>query len=323
MSATWATLQVEGYLDEDGITLVYETVDAVRRFDRYPPPAGAAAWTATAVQEFAHDFLYGDGGQERLARIAATATDEDSFERVLEAAIRNEFRMRARSTDTGAVLRSLTHAVDNDPDIVVAGGTPATKTWSLSAHQHSLAYSGPTDELVDAAYAVPDVRLARWSSESIRRLPIAEPDSLRRVLHAVLERAGAPLQPQRMVEVILARFPLTTTADVELTDELIPEVNASVEATLLARQVWEQLTDNERLVLGVLDLPVREMAAATGLSRSTAQRNATAAKEVLAAFLADVPGQAGVVAALAAASAVARDRGTARAGSASTGEEEE
>ncbi|MFZ6005790.1 MAG: hypothetical protein ACOYXM_17845 [Actinomycetota bacterium] len=323
MTGTWATLRAEGRLDDGGIALVYETVDAVRRFDRFPPPAGALAWTVTAVQEFAHDFLYADGGPERLARIAATATDEDSFERVLEAAIRNEFRMRARSTDTGAVLRSLTHAVDNDPDIVVAGATPTTRTWSLPAHQHNLPYAGPTDVLVEAAHAAPDVRRARWSAESTRRAPIAAPDSLRRVLHAVLDRAGAPLQPRRMVEVILARFPLATTEDVDLTDELIPEVASSADSSLLARQVWEQLTDNERLVLGVLDLPVREMAEATGLSRSTAQRAATGAKEVLAGFLAGLPDQPGVVAALAAESAAARDRGTARAGSASTGEEED
>lgn len=323
MSAPWATLRATGYLDEEGVALVYDTVDAVRRFDRYPPPDNAPAWTATEVQEFAHDFLYGEGGPERLARIAAAATDEDSFERVLETAVRNQFRMEARSTETGAVLRSLTHAVENDPDIVVEGTSPATRTWSLPELRHKLPYAGPTDSLVEAAYAVADVRRARWSPGSARRAPIAEPESLRRVLHAVLGRAGAPLHPRLMVDVIVARFPLTISTEVELTDELVPQTRASAEATLLALQVWEQLTDNERLVVGVLDLPVREVAAATGLSRSTAQRAVTAAKEVLATFLADLPDQLGVVAALTDAGAAARARGTARAGSASTGQEEE
>jgi hypothetical protein len=299
------------------VGLVYETVDAVRRFDRFPPPAGTDRWTLSEVQEFAHGFLFGEGGQERLAKLVALAVDEVSFERVVEAAIRNEFRMQARRTETGAVLRALTHAVERDDEIVVAGSTTATRTWSLLAHQSNDPYSGPHDPLVEAAYAVQNVRRARWSPISTRRSPIAQSDSLHRVLQAVLDRAGAPVQPRLMLDVMLARFPLAVGGEVELTDELVPEVAGSADVRLLAAEVWDQLTDNERLVSGILDLPVREIAAAAGLSRSTAQRAATAAREVLAAFLVDVDDQAGVVAELAQASAALRARGTARTGSAS------
>lgn len=322
MSGAWEELRGTGVLGQATVELVYETVDAVRRFDRFPPPEGTGSWTADAVAEVAHEFLYGEGGLERLAKLIATASDEASFERLLEAAVRNEFRLRARQSDTGAALRALTHAVEQDDEVVVAGSTTTTRTWSLAAHQGQLPYSGPVGPLIEAAYAVPDVRAARWSRDSLRRAPIAEPDSLRRILHAVLSEAAAPVSPRLMLEVVLARFPLIATEQVEFTEETVNSPGStSSEAALLAAEVWRQLNDNERLVAGVLDLPVREMAAATGLSRSTAGRAALSCREVLSAFLRDVDDQAGVVAALAAASAVACGRGTMRAGSASTSKE--
>lgn len=316
MTGPWNDLRSEGLLGAGAVALVYETVDAVRRFDRYPPPEGTDSWTTSAVQEFAHEFLFGEGGPQRLAKIVASATDEDSFERVLEAAVRNEFRMQARSTETGAVLRSLTHAVERDPEIVALGATSATRSWSLERHQTNPPFAGSTDTLVEAAYAVADVRRARWSHESTRRAPIAESDSLRRVLRAVLDRAAAPIAPRLMLEVILARFPLAVGGVGELTDDLV-SATSSVDGRLLAAEIWDQLTDNERLVTGILDSPIRDIADATGLSRSTAQRAATAARAVLAAYLVDIDDQAGVVLVLAEASAVLRARGTARTGSAS------
>lgn len=323
MTGAWEELRGTEALGPLTIDLVYETVDAVRRFDRYPPPEGTGRWDETAVQEFAHGFLLGEGATERLARLVATATDEESFERLLEAAVRNEFRMQARRTDTGAALRAIIHAIERDGGIVIAGTTTATRTWSLQEHQSKPPYSGPHSDLIDAAYAVPDVRRARWSQTSTRRPPIAESDSLRRVLRAVLERAGAPVAPRLMLDVILARFPLVAGGDVELTDDLVPADSGSPSAQLLAAEVWEQLTDNERVVVGILDLPVRDVAVATGLSRSTAHRAVAAAKEVLAAFLSDQDDKAAVVAALVGASSSARERGTDRAGSASTGQEED
>ncbi len=323
MTGAWEELRTTEEVGPLTIELVYDTVDAVRRFDRYPPPDGSDRWDETAVQEFAHEFLVGDGATERLTRLVATATDEESFERLLETAVRNEFRMQARRTDTGAALRALTHAVGQDDDIVVAGTTTTTRTWSLSEHRDNATYSGSHEDLVKAAYAVPDVRSARWSHTSRRRAPIAEPDSLRRVIRAVLDRAAAPVPPRLMLDVTLARFPLIAGGDIELSDEVAPDDNHSPAARLLAAEVWEQLTDNERLVAGILDQPVRDIADATDLSRSTAHRAVTSVREVLAAFLSDLDDQAGVVAALAALSASVRSRGTDRAGSASTSQEED
>lgn len=323
MTGAWEELRTTKEVGPLTAELVYDTVDAVRRFDRYPPPEGSDRWDATAVQEVAHNFLVGEGASERLTRLVSTATHEESFERLLETAVRNEFRMQARRTDTGAALRALTHAVGQDADVVVAGTTTTTRTWSLSKHKDNATYSGSHEDLVKAAYAVPDVQGARWSRASRRRAPIAAPESLRRVIRAVLDRAAAPVPPRLMLDVILARFPLVAGGDIELSDDVAPNENRSPVAQLVAADVWEQLTDNERLVTAVLDLPVRDVADATGLSRGTAHRAVASAREVLAAFLSDLDDQAGVVAALAAMSASVRSRGTDRAGSTSTSQEED
>jgi hypothetical protein len=302
---------------------MYETVDAVRRFDRFPPPEGSERWDVDAVQDVAHDFLAAAGAADRLRRLVVTATDELSFERLVERAIRNHLRMEARRTDMGAVLRALDHAVERDNDIVAARTSTATRTWALVAHVDGVPFSGDPARLVAAAHAVPDVRRARWSRTSTRRAPIAEPESLRRVLHAILDAAHGPVLRRLVAEVMVARFPLTTDPpNAELDDNLIGTGLATPEATAVAASLWEQLNDNERLVTGVLDLPVREMAVATGLSKSTAQRAAMSARAVLSELLTDATDQADIVAALAAASAAVRERGTVNGGSASEPSEE-
>ena len=86
MTGPWAEIRETGTLGPLGAALIYETVDVVRRFDRYPPPQGTKYWDAVAKQEVAHDFIAADGAEGRLARLVASAIDEDSFERVVEAA---------------------------------------------------------------------------------------------------------------------------------------------------------------------------------------------------------------------------------------------
>ena len=321
MAGVWEELRMTGALGTAGVILVYETVDAVRRFNRYPPPKGLGSWTRSAVEEFAHDFLFAKGGPARLAKIVATATDEESFERVLQTAIRNEFRKQARQTETGAAMRSLAGVVERDPDIVVARAAEI-RTWSLIEYEGNEPYSGSDAPLIEVAYAVPDVRRARWSPMSTHRPPIAETDSLRRVLRAVLAYARAPVAARTVFDVVLERFPLITSGEVEFRDNVLATVSPSAESALLAEEAWGQLKDNERLVIGLLDRPVREIADLTGLSRSTAQRSVTAARKLLAGFLVDTDNPTGVVKALAGACAALLARGTAQAGSASVIEQE-
>lgn len=290
--------------------LVYRTVDAVRRFDRYPPPEGRRHWDADAVKEAAHDFVAADGFAARLARLVASANDEESFARVMQTAVRNHFRMQARRTDTGAALRAVSHLLDTDDAVIAAPGASST-SWTLPAYAGRPAYAGNSDDLVAAARSVTDVRGAPWSQTSKRRSPIADRDSLRRVVHAVLAAAAAPVERSQILGAVLARFPLVVTRPVLAADDILMAPSQPADdARLQAAEIWHQLSDNERLVLGCLHEPVRSIAEETGLSRSAAHRARVSARAALADLLADVTDQSQVVARLAEASGVLRRRGT-------------
>lgn len=319
----WSELRLTGEIGDHTATLVYETVEAVRRLGHYPPPEGADRWDAGAVQEVAHEFLAGEGARQRLARLVASADNERSFELVVHKAILNVFRMAARTTNVGAIMRSLEHAIDRDDEIVTVGSKAAwTKAWSLRAYAAEHPYSGDPAVLVDAAHAVPEVQRAVWNSER-RRAPIAEPASLLKVIRAILTVARAPVLRRLFVDVIVARFPLAWEPPHVEIDETFTDANISPEAAAIAQVIWADLKPNDRLVVAVLDLDVREIAERTGLSKSTAHRAQVRAKKVLSAHLADLDDQTGVMAALALRSKILRRRGTFAAGSASHGNEEE
>lgn len=290
MPGPWKEIRRTGTLGAPAVELIYEAVDAVRRFGSYPPPPGFSRWDESAVHDAAHDFIV-DGespsgdGTGRLARLVASATSEESFERLLHTAVKNHFRAAARRTNKGAVHRALTHAVGADDAIVVAGADLKVRTWSLSEHVGNDPYSGDWGPLISAAYAAPGVRLARWKSTT-RRQPIAESASLRRVIHAVLEAAAAPVTPALMVEVIVARFPLALGERIvalnDQGDEIAdPSGSITLAVPAEADEVWDQLNDNERLVLAVLDQSARKASEQTGLHRNTANRAMRSAALVL------------------------------------------
>lgn len=312
----WSELRLTGAIGDRTATLVYETVDAVRRMGHYPPPEGSDWWDAGAVQEVAHEFLGGKGARERLARLVGSACDERSFERVLHKAIRNMFRMEARTTNVGAILRSLEHAIDRDDEIVTVGSESWSKAWSLRAYADEHHYSGDPSVLVNAAHAVPAVQRAVWSSQR-RRAPIAQPASLLNVIRAILASAKSPVLRRLFVDVIVARFPLAwEPPNVEI-DDSFTDATFSPEAAAIAQAIWADLEPNDRLVVAVLDLTTREIAETTGLTKSTAHRAQARVKKVLAEILADVDDQTSVVAALALQSKILQRRGMFAAGSAS------
>lgn len=322
VGGAWSELRLTGAIGDLTATLVYETVDAVRRFGHYPPPEGSDGWDAGAVQEVAHEFLGGKGARERLARLAATATDEHSFERLLHKAIRNMFRMEARTTNVGAILRALEHAIDRDDEIVTVGSESQTKAWSLRAYADGCHYSGDPAVLVDAAHAVPGVQRAVWNSER-RRAPIAQPASLLNVIRAILSAAKSPVLRRLFVDVIVARFPLAwESPNVEM-DDSFADAKISPDTAVIAQAIWADLEPSDRLVVAVLDLTTREIAEKTGLTKSTAHRAQVRVKKILADALADVDDLAGVVAGLALQSKILQHRGTIAAGSASQEGEED
>ena len=96
-----------GKLGPEGVKLLYETVAAVARFGRFPPPYRYASWESDSVAEVAHDFISGERSLERLAHLYVLATDERSLELLLQEAVRNFLRSQARRTERGRLIRRL------------------------------------------------------------------------------------------------------------------------------------------------------------------------------------------------------------------------
>ncbi len=316
MTGVYEEARAAGTLGPSGVALLYETVDAVRRFSRYPPPPGYDRWDATSVAEIAHDFL---SGPTRIVGVLARAIDDPSLERLLEVSVRNYLRSEYRRTEQGRMLRSLRRVVENDDAVITVGvGAPAAGCWSLPVHAGVPAYAGPLRDLVNAAFSVSGVRRARWREDARTRPPIAEPESLRRVVGAVLVAAASPVSPAVMLRVIAARFPVADAVSVvpltDVLEERTPDRDASSPATrLVAEEIWDQLSENERLVVGILDESVRDIASETGLSRGSAHRAVLAAKAVLAEHLDDEDEALGVIGELRALSDLLRENGTRRA----------
>ncbi len=273
--------------------MLYRTVAAVARFDRYPPPDNYQTWTADAVTEMAHDFLVGDRSHERLVHLAVLATDERSFARLLEATVRNYFRSRARATDRGRLHRRIRSLLENDVIFAqVDAGQPGAGWWRLRDGPEA-PWAGRIDELLGAASAVP-VALTRW-----RDGMVAERASLRELCQRVLSAADGAVPLSDVVGVVAHRLglappPISTEVDAPDTTT-VADVESSALATLAASVAFDQLTVRERLLLLVLDDSVREAAAFVGVSKTTAADGLQRLRAKLAALLGDVNAQGDVL----------------------------
>lgn len=274
--------------------MLYRTVAAVARFDRYPPPDNYAAWTGDAVTEMAHDFIAGERSHERLVHLAVLATDERSFARLLEASVRNYFRSRARATDRGRLHRRIRSLLENDDMAFsqVATGQPGAGWWTLRDGPVA-PWAGRIDELLGAASAVP-VALTRW-----RDGMVAERASLRELCQQILSAAGGAVPLSDVVGVVAHRLglappPISTEVDAPDT-ATVADVESSALASLAAAAAFDQLTPRDRLLLLVLDDSVREAAAFVGVSKTTAADGLARLRTKLAALLVDVDAQGDVL----------------------------
>lgn len=285
-SGAWTELRESESVGPLTTQLVYRAVRVVVRRRRFPPPNDHGTWDSDAITEVAHEFLLdlSSGGTlsaGRLSRLVAQATDEASFERLVHKTVLNYLRQQARGSARGAVLEQLRHALGRIDGV----DRTVSHAWSLEHCAGELEFAGDPSDLIAAAYGVDDVRLVRWNSDT-RRSPLAESDSLRRVLLDVLAAADAPVTESVMVEVAIARFPLAIEpAPMEFKDEenahpdLVP-----AEAMEMAQDIWDQLSSEERVLLAVPDLTVRAVADLLGVGKSTVDRRRHSISEVIRSY---------------------------------------
>lgn len=313
-------LAAHGRLDDDGAKLLYRCVRAVARVHNFPPPCGQTTWTTEAVVEAAHDFLTEERGPARMVEITASASDDESLARLLQASVRNYLADVGRRTEVGRVVVRLKELVRCKGEFVsLAGGRVGLAGW-LDADGGltvSSAWGGRPEGLVSAAWRVPNVRLLRWRGDVARRSPLAEEPSLVALCGGVLSEASAALTFGELAEAIASRLgleqgplvvPLDTAAPFTDIASGAADAALSSAAHQAAVDLLDQLGEQERIVLEYLDATVSEAAQASGMSRSAAGRAIIRAKAKIALILSDDPDGAAVLRAAAELLALRRER---------------
>jgi hypothetical protein len=276
-----------GRLGPDFAVLLYRCVRVAGRAHNFPPPEGQSAWTAEASIETGHEFLRSADIQRRLIEIAVQADDDEQLARILTQAVVNFLREQARRTAQGRLIRRLKEVLPADARfMVVPKGIPGEGNVMLTGAHTTEPFGGRENDLITAAFDVKEVTVVRWRPGARRDGPLSDRDSLVKVAEAVLAAAGASLRWADLAVAVGTRFgldprgmPATTPVD-DLdgnlndarrglsSEPVAPGQELLQQAT--ARDVLDQLTDRELLVLAWLASPVRTIADRTGLAVSTA-----------------------------------------------------
>lgn len=263
-----------GELRAEGVKLLYETVAAVARLRRFPPPEGHTRWGTEAVAETAHDFLVERDGVARLRQLHLRAADDESFERLLHQAIRNHLRSRARATDMGALMTRVRSIMEEDERFELVRVRTGIPRWTLASTGVQEQFTGQIEHLIRAGRAVEGIKEVRWRSER-RRGPVAQRESLGDLFEAILQAAGTSLTVRELARVAAARFNLLEPPLLyEFDDSFSPFSSADLGpddrlvVSEAALEIWDQLTDRERALYPYLDLSARKAAEMMGLGKS-------------------------------------------------------
>ncbi len=274
------------------LTLTGELVRQEAR--RFPVLAPAADWQKADEEDLLYEFL-ADRLQAVTANLLAQADDDDSVGRLLRKSIRHWLVDQARKTAIGSVRRSLEDVLtDCSAFEAVPAGKAGAGRWRLAGTTVQ-PWSGPPGPLLDAAYAVPNIKIPKWTSET-RRAPLADRKSLEAVIRAVLSTAAGSMEVAQLVEVFIARFPVALDPRVlPLPDDAGSQITASAHAspeeivlarddeagaTSAAAQIVAMLSPQERGMVAYLERP-GELQAFLGCGRSQAYHRGTRLKEKL------------------------------------------
>ena len=288
----WSELRDSHALGREGAEQLYMTVRAVARAHHFPPPDEYERWTLDAVAEVAHDFLTGPRATERLIELAVSATDEDSFARLLSRAVLNHLRGIARQTAVGKLVIRLKQLLTGPEFRVEARGVPGAGNVTLAGSEPGALWNADPAPLLRAAFAVTDVNVVRWRPDSRREPPLADAGSLTRVAHAILQAAAGSMRFADLATVVGARFGLSALpagTGIDTIDMTADEIGAGPEFEVViddaARTLLGQLNDRDQQVLAWLGEPLSVVADQTGLPRSTAAFAATRLRQHLEVVL--------------------------------------
>lgn len=258
----------------EALPLINRALRAGVRVRHVPPPWGHTSWRHEDYEELLAEFVADGRGPARLIQLAVSATDDQHVRGLLGTTIKRFLADRARGDPLPKLRRTLRAVLERMPEAVfVDKGTVA-----LAPHCEQDRWAGDETELLAVATAL-TVAAPPWGQDTIREGPPTDRASFESLCTAILDAAGGPVALNALTRTIGRRLQLRRTWDDRLDDEGNTGVIAagttpiSASATVVAVEIWDQLTDEERTLMTYLDAGGRQASreSGIGLGKSAAQ----------------------------------------------------
>jgi hypothetical protein len=273
------------------VALLTRSVFAVAIARNFPPPDGGQ-WTGDKANDVAVAFLTNERTPKRIDWLVLHCGDDAALAGALQGVVRNFLRDLGRATEMGRLVVRIRRALRETDTFVPVGGD----RWGLTGHPTDASEAGP-DALVAAAAMVP-VTFQPWSPTARRHEPFADRDSIDALLTMVLDVAAGSLRPSDLARAIAPSLHVVVgPATVDLDAGDYPDAEPGVSGLdqlgdevfnhARALEVFQLLSDRERIALAYLHLNLRNLAPLIGLGHSQAAIVRNRAAQVLQAELGD------------------------------------
>lgn len=285
----------------EALPLINRALRAGVRVRHVPPPWGHTSWRDEDYEELLAEFVADGRGPARLIQLAVSATDDQHVRGLLGTTIKRFLADRARGDPLPKLRRTLRAVLERMPEAVfVDKGTVA-----LAPHCERDRWTGDETELLAVATAL-TVAAPPWGQDTIREGPPTDRASFESLCTAILDAAGGPVALNALTRTIGRRLQLRRPWDDRLDDEGNTGVIAagttpiSASATVVAVEIWDQLTDEERTLMTYLDAGGRQASreSGIGLGKSAAQVRLGDLKGRMALLLDGITDRSDVVRAL-------------------------
>ena len=213
----------------------------------------------------------------RMASILQRSTDAESFTRLVYRAASNALINLYRRTQPGQFGKRCAAILRQDPQF-----ESSSQGWHLASTRDGI-WDQDVNRLIAAVWRIDVPRPTDWTGD--RAAPIAYREDIVTLMVGILTEAGGPVRLSQLLYVMRHRFMLLETTTLADSDALLPAFEPTVEdqavTALTADRIYEGLDHRERLILGTLNLPVRELGQLLGCGKTKAHEDKTLAVTAL------------------------------------------
>ena len=238
----------------------------------FPPPEGHDSWGESALTTAVNDFLASPQTPRRLTDLRLHCRSDEALKRRLERTVRNFLADQGRRTPVGRLVLRFNEVLRKDATFERLGGL-----WALTGTTTEPA-AEDLDALAAAVSAVEVVVPTAWESGD-RQSPDLDSGSVVRIARAALEAAGGPLRTSVLAQTAARRLNIggaPMSLDASAYDPSPPALvshDVSGEEALIrvrADEVLALLNDQERIAIGLPEVPVAKLGPILGCSGSKA-----------------------------------------------------